>query len=185
MRTFIAIELSDGVRRELARLQDELRASGADVKWAKPENIHLTLKFLGNVDEDKIGGIKTVLDEIASTLLTFEISLFKTGAFPSLNSPRVIWVGIDKGCAETEKCASFIEERLEKIGFPKEERPFSAHLTLGRTRSPKNKASLTEKLSTLSVEPASCPVKGITLFQSTLTPKGPIYTLLHVANFKG
>lgn len=185
MRTFIALELSNEVREELSRLQEELKKVDADIKWAKAENIHLTLKFLGNVEEAKIEEIKKLLDNISSREKPFETSLFKLGAFPNLNYPRVIWVGIDKGCSEIEKIAGLVETELEKINFSREKRPFSAHLTLGRVKSGKNKAELKEKISSLQVQPKSCTINNITLFQSTLTPKGPIYTPLYAARFTG
>jgi 2'-5' RNA ligase len=176
MRAFIALELSDEVRAELARLESALKETAADVKWVKPENIHLTLKFLGNIEEAKAEEVTAVLNNIASRNHAFEISLFKLGGFPSLNYPRVIWVGIGKGCGETDKIAKSIEDELEKIGFPKENRPFNAHLTLGRVKSGRNKAELKEKLLALELRRASCAVSHITLFESKLTPHGPIYT---------
>jgi len=185
MRTFIALDLSQEIRSELARLEEILKSAGADVKWVNPENIHLTLKFLGEIEENAVGEIKKALDGVASVRKAFGISLFKAGAFPSLDNPRVIWVGIDKGCAETEEIAKGAEEALEKLGFAKEERPFSAHLTIGRVRSGKNKHALKEKLASIAVRPATCAIKHVTLFQSTLTPKGPIYTALYTAEFKG
>ena len=185
MRTFIALELSNEVREELSRLQEELKKVDADIKWGKPDNIHLTLKFLGNVEEAKIAEIKKLLDNISSREKPFETSLFKLGAFPDLNYPRVIWVGIDKGCSEIEKIAGLVETELEKINFSREKRPFSAHLTLGRVKSGRNKAELKEKVSSLQVQPKSCTINNITLFQSTLTPKGPIYTPLYAARFTG
>lgn len=183
MRAFIALELAGEIKKELSRLEGELRNTGAGVKWVTPENIHLTLKFLGDIEEERTEGIKKSLDGISSEEKSFEVNLFKLGAFPALDNPRVVWVGIDKGCAEVEKIAKRIEEDLEKLGFPKEERPFSAHLTLGRIKSPKNKSVLTEKLLTLEVLPKSCTVKSINLFKSTLTPEGPIYETLHEAKF--
>lgn len=185
MRTFIALELSAEIREELSRLHGEFKKTDADVKWVKPENIHLTLKFLGNVDEAKIEKIKNALGEISGREKPFEISLSGLGAFPNLNYPRVVWVGIDKGSSEAEKIAGLIADSMEKLGFPKEERPFSAHLTLGRVKSGRNKAGLKEKISSLSVQPKSCAVNHITLFQSTLTPAGPIYTPLYAAKFTG
>lgn len=185
MRTFVALELSDTVRRELGRLQGKLGQVGCDVKWVAPKNIHLTLKFLGDVEEAKIDDIKNVLTRISSGEKAFKISLFKLGAFPSVNRPRVLWAGIDRGCAEVEKIASLAEEGLEKIGFPKEKRPMSAHLTLGRVKSGKNKDALSAKILSLEVRPVSSEINHIALFQSTLTPKGPIYSVLHEANFTG
>ena len=155
MRTFIALKLSDEIKEEFSRLEEKLKTAEADVKWVKPHNIHLTLKFLGDVEESKIGQIK--------------------------NQLRVLWVGLDRGSSEAEKIAKSIEDNLEKIGFPKEERPFSAHFTFGRVKSGKNKNKLKELISSLEVRPKSCAIKHITLFQSTLTPKGPIYVPLHIA----
>lgn len=179
MRAFIAIELPEEIRREIAYIQEELKQAEADVKWVIPENIHLTLKFLGNVPDDKIEKIKTTLDIIATAHKKFETSLFKIGVFPKLEYPRVVWIGVDKNCALIEEIASKVEDKCESIGFPKEDRPFSAHLTIGRVRSPKNKGVLKEKMLSISVKPHSFIVDKLMLFQSTLTPKGPIYTTLH------
>ena len=183
MRTFIALDLSDEVKKELARLENALKETNADVKWVNPDNIHLTLKFLGEVAEKKIPEINKIIDDIAASKQSFETNLFKMGAFPDLNYPRVIWVGIDKNCSEVENIASKIDETLLRIGFKKEKRDFSAHLTIGRVRSGKNKAGLKEKLTSLEVDPKTCMIDHITLFQSTLTLKGPIYTPLHVTKF--
>lgn len=183
MRTFIALDLSQDIKAELSRLEDGLKKADADIKWVKPENIHITLKFLGEVDEAKLAGIKQILDGISAQFKPFEITLFKLGAFPSLNYARVVWVGIDKSCAEVEKIASQVEEELEKIGFPKEERPFSAHLTLGRVKSAKNKDKLKEMLASLEARPKSSLIDKIVLYKSTLTPSGPIYTAIHEAPF--
>jgi len=184
MRTFIALELSSEATKELARLQQEIKEIDIDVKWSEPRNIHLTLKFLGNTEEEKIEEIKNILNEISSDEKPFEITLFKLGAFPNLDYPKVLWVGIDKNCSEVERIAKTLEDNLEKIGFQKEERSFSAHLTLGRVKSGKNKIKLKEKLISSPVEPKLSVIKSITLFKSELTPKGPIYNSLHEANFK-
>lgn len=182
MRAFIAIELNESIHEELATLQAKLKPAGADVKWVEPQNIHLTLKFLGDVPEDKINRIKNALDAIAAKTNTFNISLAQIGAFGNLNSLRVIWVGIKEGALQASKLADEIEEQLAKLGFPKEGRPFSAHLTLGRVRSPKGRQQLKEAIENFQLlTPKSQLITHITLFQSTLTPKGPIYTILHKA----
>ncbi len=176
MRTFIAIELNPAIKSELSYIQRELKPIGADVKWVKPGSMHLTLKFLGNIDQSTISDTKKLLDTIASAHKPFEITLFKIGGFPKLDNPRVLWVGIDKGCANIEKIA-------DELGQDKE-RPFSAHLTLGRVKSLKNKNQLVEKIKALDFQPsASSLVDKIMLFQSTLTPQGPIYTPLHTSKF--
>lgn len=188
MRAFIAIELSNEIRGSLAQIESHLKYSGADIKWAEKDNIHLTLKFLGEITEEKSEKIKYILDEIAKQTKPFELSLKISkeesipflGAFPNLNHPRVIWLGLDKGAAESRLVAEKVDDALLKIGFQKESRPFAAHLTIGRVRSPKNKEALKEKISSLRLKDYSLQlIDAITLFQSTLTPKGPIYTKIH------
>jgi len=183
MRTFIGIELSEDIKDALGQIQSHLKYSGADVKWIEKNNIHLTLKFLGEVSEEKIGKIKDIMNNIGKEMKQFEISLKNIGAFPKIEFPRVIWADLDKGAAESAELAKRIDESLSKIGFQKESRPFAAHLTIGRVRSPKNKEALIEKMRSLN-ETQDTSGKGqivssVTLFQSTLTPKGPIYTKLH------
>jgi 2'-5' RNA ligase len=188
MRTFIAIELPQEMRDYLAGIQNKLNASGADVKWVKPCNIHLTLKFLGEIDEKKLGRITEILENVSGNKKTFQIRISTLGAFPKINSPRVIWVGIDKGDNEAKEIAKELEEKIAKIGIPKEDRPFSSHITIGRTRSNLNLENLIQGLKTLENEPGRENLEfaagKITLFQSTLTPKGPIYEVLREANLK-
>ena len=182
IRAFIAIELSSEIRQELSFVQSQLKTVNADLKWVRPESIHLTLKFLGNITQEKIGEVKKILDTISQNHKPFEVSLFQIGGFPKLEHPRVIWVGIDKGCSQAESIAKDCEEALSNIGFEKEKRPFSAHLTLGRVRSPKGRNELVSKIKALDFKPSAVTaINKLTLFQSTLTPKGSIYTPLHEA----
>jgi 2'-5' RNA ligase len=184
MRTFIAIELSEEIKDTLAQAQSHLKYSSADVKWVEKDNIHLTLKFLGEIDENKLANVKAALDEIAKDTKSFEISLKDIGAFPDIDHPRVIWAGLDKGAKESTELAVKIDEALSKLGFDKETRPFAAHLTIGRVRSSKNKEALREKVTGYR-SPVIGPQKisSLTLFQSTLAPKGSIYTKLYEAKF--
>lgn len=180
MRTFIAIEIEEPLRKEFSFLQNELRKSQADVKWVEPKNMHLTLKFLGETKEEKVEKIKEVLKKLTQELRPFEITFCNLGAFPNLSSPRVIWIGIDKGKEELTKLARGIEEHLEELGFPKEKRPYSGHLTLGRIRSMKNKENLKkiiEKKMEFQAE-NKLYVNRIVFFRSELKPSGPIYTKL-------
>jgi 2'-5' RNA ligase len=198
MRSFIAIELSPEIKDSLAQIQSHLKYSGADAKWTSKEDIHLTMKFLGEIDGKKLEQVKRILDEIGKLSKPFEIRIKDIGAFPTIDFPRVIWVGLDKGAEESAILAGRIDEALSKIGFEKESRPFAAHLTIGRVRSPKNKEALKEKIMSYGCQPcdeaASKRRAGlnlpyaiadtIMLFQSTLTPHGPIYTKLHEAKLK-
>lgn len=180
LRSFIAIELEEEIREKIARLEEQLkRDSQADVKWVKKENLHLTLKFLGNISLLSLNDVYKEIKSAVAQQSPFEIDFKELGAFPSLKAPRVIWLGVDKGREEVKKLSSLIEEGLSKLGFEREGKEFRAHLTLGRVRSAKNKDRLVESLERVKVEGfGSTWVEKITLMESTLTREGPIYTPL-------
>jgi len=187
MRTFIAIELPQGIKDSLSRLQEELKATEADVKWVAPENIHLTLKFLGEIDDKKLEKITKIIDDAAKEKNKFQIRISSLGTFPKIDFPRVIWVGVDIGDKETKAIAEELEEKIAKIGIPKENRPFSSHITIGRTKSSLNREKLVQNLKNkaeLGANKLEFYVTKITLFQSTLTPHGPIYKVLKETNLK-
>lgn len=183
-RTFIAIELSPSIRQELSKIQNELKKSGADAKWVKPENIHLTLKFLGATPVDKIEAINQILQDISEGFQSFEITVSHLGAFPRIESARVIWLDINEGKEVLKKLAREIEEKISALGFPIEDRPFQTHITLARIRSSQNRAALIEKLKDTKPPLLSQGVDKITFLKSTLTPQGPIYEILKEANLK-
>jgi len=187
MRTFIAIELPSEIKDSLRRLQEKLKASKADVKWVEPNNIHLTLKFLGEIDDKKLEEIIKIIDDTAKEKNKFQIHISSLGAFPKIDFPRVIWVGVDIGDKETKQIAQELEEKIAKIGIPKEDRPFSSHITIGRTRSSLNREKLAQDLKNkaeLNGERLEFYVTKIILFKSTLTPRGPIYETLNETNLK-
>ena len=188
MRAFIAIELPQEIKDALAHIQEQLKISGADVTWVQPQNIHLTLKFLGEIDDKKLEEIISILENATQNKNPFSTRLSSLGAFPKINFPRVIWVGIDKGDAETKQIAKVLEEKIAKIGIPPETRPFSSHITIGRVRSSLNREKLVKNLNDLAdsfgKENLEFLVTKTTLFKSTLTPKGPIYEALKEANLK-
>jgi 2'-5' RNA ligase len=182
LRTFIAIELTNELHEELRILQQELKKSEIDAKWVSPENIHLTLKFLGNIDLNQAEQIKNILNEISKQSKPFYLNLSGIGVFPKLDHPRVLWVGVNEGKNESIEIAKKLEDDLEKIGFQKENRPFSPHLTLARIRSSKNKDKLKELAEQTSFTSNNkVYVNKLTLFKSTLTPKGSVYSILHQA----
>ena len=193
IRSFIAIELSKEIHEELSKIIDGLKSIKGNIRWMKPGNIHLTLKFLGGLSSEEIETVKRVMDEAVSDFKGFELSLGGLGGFPRLEHPRVIWIGIEKGGEESENLNKKIEASLVKEGFEREERQFHPHLTLGRVKQIKDKSGFKKSIeqikdgSHLSVsrslggESAKMDVTHLTLFQSTLTPKGSIYTPLHTA----
>ena len=187
MRTFIAIELPSEIKNSLSRLQDDLKATQADVKWVAPENIHLTLKFLGEADDKKLEKINKIIDDAAKEKNRFQMRISSLGAFPKIDFPRVIWVGVDMGDKEVKAIAEELEEKIAQIGIPEENRPFSSHITIGRTRTSLNRERLVQDLKNkaeLGARKLEFYVTKITLFKSTLTPRGPIYEALKEINLK-
>jgi len=182
MRAFIAIELPQEIKDALARLQADLKKSEADVKWVKPGNIHLTLKFLGEIDQNSVLSVTGALQEACRKILPFTLALSSLGAFPKINFPRVIWIGVGEGDKETKNLAKALEEELVKIGIPREDKAFSTHITIGRVRSAKNNRILATQLQTfedyLSGKTKEVKISKITFFKSTLTPCGPLYEAL-------
>ncbi|MFH0855743.1 MAG: RNA 2',3'-cyclic phosphodiesterase [Candidatus Omnitrophota bacterium] len=186
MRTFIAIELPAQIKNKLSELQELLKESKADVKWTEPANIHITLKFLGEIDEDESVKIAGIIEEMAHKSKQFHIRLFSLGAFPNMELGRVIWVGIDKGDNETKSFAKRLDASLEKLGIPQDKRPFSSHITIGRIKSPLHKDKLAKTFNELKDyfcgKNIEFTVKKITLFKSAPGANGPIYEALKEAN---
>lgn len=183
IRCFIAIELSGEIRDALAEIEESLKANIPGVKWVRPENMHLTLKFLGHISPSAAEHVKSFLSEIASQVKPFPIRLSAPGVFPSLARPRVIWAGIDKGSKESIDLAERIEEKAALLGIEKETRPFHPHLTLARVDFSIDKEVLNNAFARIKVPNTEMTASKITLFQSTLRREGPIYTVLHEALF--
>ncbi|OIO34431.1 MAG: 2'-5' RNA ligase [Candidatus Omnitrophica bacterium CG1_02_40_15] len=179
MRAFIAVEIDHQAKQKISELILQLKKSNADVKWVTEDQMHFTLKFLGNIDKDKVRGISDSISSVSDNFNSFKIAFSRIGAFPSLNHPAVIWLGIDKGAESLKMLNEKIEAALEKSGFERESREFKPHLTLGRVRSDKNMLGLTKLLK----ETAFClrndvQINKLTLFQSNLSPKGATYSIL-------
>jgi len=182
MRIFIAITLSREAREELRALQSSLKASGADVRWVDPENIHLTLRFLGDCGERTVPLVESALSGAVSDFRQFHLGLEGIGAFTGLSSPKVIWAGVGEGARESGALCDSISSRLAEAGIPGEERKFLPHITVGRVRSGKNIDSLRKAIegTVFSVSSRTL-VDRVVLFSSKLSPEGPIYTPLSEA----
>ena len=179
MRAFLGIALPKSVQESLAALQGELATSRADVKWVEPANLHLTLRFLDEISDAQCHAIEALLARIATHEEPFSLRLEGVGAFPSVDAPRVIWVGLAEGREVVARMAAAIEQEGAAIPLRREERPFSSHLTLGRVRSPKQHDALTQRLRTTMWQlPPPWRVSKLTLYQSVLSPAGPRYTVL-------
>jgi len=179
IRAFIAVELPESVRREVSQLQARFKATGADAKWVEADNLHLTLKFLGNIEESQVEPLKAALASAAQRVSPFTIQVEGIGAFPKTTSPRVVWVGISQGEEALIQLAQAVEEACVGLSFPKEERPFRGHLTIGRVRSRERLAGLIRELQVEEFKASTtASTTQVVLFQSVLSPKGPIYTPL-------
>jgi len=179
MRAFIGIALPDAVRSSLVSLQRRLGESGADVKWVEPEHLHVTLKFLDEITDEQRRRIEELLVRVAGGEGSFALGLKPVGAFPSLRAPRVVWVGLEEGRQPVIRIAERIEQEGQAIGLRREERPFAAHVTLGRVRSPKRREALAQRFQILAWEPPpTFRVVALTLYQSELGSSGPRYTAL-------
>lgn len=179
IRTFIAIELPQKIRDGLKNIQDGLRDEINKVTCVKLENIHLTIKFLGDIEADKIDSIAGLLEGAAAKSHSFDISAKGVGCFPTIDNPRVLWVGIEEGNVNMAALYNNIEDALSAIGFAKEERPFKPHLTLGRIKFLKDKKGLKERIERFKdITLGQYMVDSICLFQSRLTPKGAVHTKL-------
>jgi 2'-5' RNA ligase len=178
MRTFIAVELPENIKNKIGELQAPLKRTDAFVSWVKPENIHITLKFLGEVPEEKMNEVFSATEAALKETKRFKMNLKRMGAFPDFRRPRVIWVGTGKGGEELLSMANKIEEEMEKIGYPKENRKFSPHFTIGRVKSPKNIEKLMELVKSTDFETEDIGVNEVTVMKSQLHPAGAIYTSL-------
>ena len=179
MRAFLGIALPDTVQSSLKRLQDQLRASGADVKWVEPDHLHVTLKFLDEITDDQRRMVETMLGRVAEHERAFTLKFGHVDAFPSTDAPRVLWVGLAHGKETVIRIAQAIEREGQAIPLRREERPFAAHVTLGRVRTPRNRVALTQRLRETDWQPpASWHVTALTLYQSVLSSDGPRYSVL-------
>ncbi|MBX3437418.1 MAG: RNA 2',3'-cyclic phosphodiesterase [Planctomycetaceae bacterium] len=182
IRAFVAICVAPSPA--LRGILDDLASLGRAVKPVAIENLHLTVKFLGNTDPVWISGVEKVLQEIAASTPEFDVALQGLGAFPSPSRPLVIWTGMTPS-EVVSRLASDVESALVRFGFAAETRPFHPHVTLARikTRPSRELAGLLERHP--ETEFATFPVRAIVLMQSQLTPSGPRYTPVNVATLRG
>lgn len=179
IRTFIAVELPAEVRGRAARLQQTLAESGAGVRWVAKDNIHLTMKFLGEVEDVQIPAVCRAVQQVAAANPAFEVELSGVGAFPSAARPRTLWVGIDGGAAELIALHERLDAALAELGYRPEERRFSPHVTIGRLRNSRDAHRLADVLAQKADWKAGeVQVDQLVVMASELTPQGPHYTVM-------
>jgi RNA 2',3'-cyclic 3'-phosphodiesterase len=167
------------VRRELGEAIEQLRPVARDVAWVAPGNLHLTLKFLGAVPETQIDAVADALTEAGLGASPFEARIRGVGAFPSAGRPRVVWAGVTDGASQMTELARRVDVALALLGFARDERAFSSHVTLGRVRQPGRNAALTDALGRASTrEFGRIRISSASLMRSQLGPLGARYTEL-------
>jgi 2'-5' RNA ligase len=180
-RAFVAIALPADIKTALGELQQRLRATGLKARWVRPENMHLTLKFLGDIDPSAAEGIEKAMQHAVDAEAPFSVAVAAVGVFPDPKRPRVLWVGLNDEDRRLLKLQQSLDEALSEIGFPREQRPFRGHLTLARFRDAGDRELLSHLLQEYHrIEIGQLTVAELILFRSDLRPSGPLYTRLAV-----
>jgi 2'-5' RNA ligase len=175
IRSFVGVSISEGARRQIAELLSRFRREpGADVRWVRPELMHLTLAFLGEVSVGFLESAKAGLSEVAGRRGAFAMRLKGLGAFPNPSRARVVWIGSDQGKSEVCALQADVVRALIGVGYQPERRPFSPHLTVGRLRIPDD----VSRAVAMQFESESFSIDQLVLFRSVLGPGGPTYSRL-------
>jgi 2'-5' RNA ligase len=183
IRLFIALLFPEEVKTRLGELIDDLKPHARGIKWVDAKNIHLTLKFIGEVPQKKVGPITEILESVLAGRRRFEGRIVGVGGFPDLRHPRVLWVGLD-GAALAVEIAGELDRRLVPAGIKAEKRPLSPHLTLGRVKQPGDFSGLAVHIQGLKFDAGTVILDRVALVKSTLTPTGPIYEVVKLYNLE-
>ncbi|WP_447972643.1 RNA 2',3'-cyclic phosphodiesterase [Nitrospira sp. Kam-Ns4a] len=198
IRTFVAVELDEPLRAVIGRVQAEMRerlerefrreAPDVRLQWVRPESIHVTLKFLGEIEEGRVAAIGEALERIAASLAPFAVEVGGLGVFPDARAPRVVWLGLSGQVDALVRLAAEVDAALHALGFPREDRPFAPHLTLARVKDRQRdvgRALAASGLLDRAAAAGSLRVRAIALMKSDLRPSGAVYTRLHEAVLAG
>src|SRR4030066_1478927 len=187
IRAFLAIEPPGDILQAVSGLQEKLKHEiTGKISWTRPQGNHITLKFFGNIDKDDIKNICAVVEKQVASVPPLSLTIEKMGVFPDARRPRILWLGATGDVEELTALQIRMESDFEGIGFERENRPFRAHLTLGRIKIPQETTGISESLSkycNCTIGEFSC--RELVLFQSKLTPQGAVYTKLKKFNFSG
>jgi len=179
IRTFIAIELPENIISSVLKVQDDIRSYGFKTRWVQKENIHITLKFLANINKADVEKIGKEIFESAKEYPPLKLAIKGVGVFPGIKRPRVIWIGITGQIDLLIEMHKTLDKRLETIGFPKESRPFRGHLTIGRIKGKVDPQRLIAAIKEFGeFESETFIANKLILFKSELNPSGSIYTKL-------
>jgi len=188
IRTFIAVDVDDDTRDRLILLQERLAAHGGDaVKWVEPDNLHVTLLFLGEVEDREVIAVCRTVSRVCAEHDAFTMSVEKVGCFPNARRPRVLWAGVGEGAAELIALHAALEGPLLELGcYRREERQYTPHITLGRVKPDKMSFKLSEAIAKHQAWTAGqTAVREVLVMSSNLTGGGPQYTVMGRAKLRG
>lgn len=185
IRTFICFELPKDVKKVILELQNRLRTFGKGVAWSRIDGVHLTLKFLGNVEQERIESIAAAVARACNGGAPLDMTLAQAGAFPNVKHPRVYWLGVNEPTGRLLTLQQNIESALAEFDFPKDERPFSPHLTLGRVKHLDEPEKIARALSMYQPPAVSFTVDEVVVMKSELQQAGAEYTPLHRIKLDG
>ena len=185
MRLFVALPLPGPTRAALDKIIRDLKHASAAVRWVQPDNLHLTLRFLGDTEPLQVPELQQLIDRTTQKQSAVTLTLDRLGAFPNLRNPRVYWIGTADSdtTGHLSDLAQEIEFGVRDLGFQAEKKLFKPHLTLGRVKQPDNLDRLARTIATYRVPSIAVPLTRLVLFHSTLTPRGPVYKHLHESSF--
>lgn len=184
VRLFVAVEITEKIRKKLAEFQDELKRVDADVGWVAPENLHMTLKFIGALDEEGIESVTAIIKEAVAHIKPFDLHYQGVGAFPTEKNPRVVFADVIDAGGVLVKVHERLDNQFMALGVKHEDRKFSAHLTVGRIKTRRNVRKLMEHLNLYQgYDFGSERVMQVVLMKSDLLPEGPVYTKLQSVDF--
>lgn len=186
-RIFVAVDISAEARRKTAAYIESLKLEFANLRvaWEKPEKLHLTMKFLGDADEDQLQKLEDVARNIAGKIPKFDFKIAETGVFPSRRNARVLWIDVKGEKGNLTEINRLLEAKCERIGFPREIRNFKPHLTIARLKAPNSSRELIKKHLEKEFEPVESEAAEIVIYESRLRSTGSIYKKLTTVQLKG
>ena len=182
MRLFVAIELSESHRASLTNVQAKLSRRCDGVRWIPGPQLHMTVKFLGEVKDDDVPAVSKAVAAGAARAVPFEMEVGGCGCFPPRGAVRIVWVGVREASNALLECVESVSEELERMGFPTERKPFSSHITIGRVREDRSGGKLRSAVDECTFPPLVQPVELVTLMSSVLSSKGPAYSTVSKAD---